>query len=214
MNTIKLDSTNTGEIVSESIKVLSEGGVIVYPTETAYGLGADIYNRKAVFRIYEIKERPGSMPLSVIISDKKMAESICGNITPLTAKIIEHFMPGPLTLILDAGHKLPEYMASDDGTAAFRIPGNLFCLKMLKEFGKPVTATSANLSGEPEARKIQDINKKVLSKADLVIDAGEIKSESVSTVVKFNGIDYDILREGAVKKSDIINFIQELNIEK
>jgi L-threonylcarbamoyladenylate synthase len=213
MNIVRLDSTNTGEIVTESIKVLSEGGVIVYPTETAYGLGADIYDREAVFRIYDIKERPGSMPLSVIISDKKMAESICRNITPSTAKMIERFMPGPLTLILDAGHELPEYLA-DDATVAFRIPGNLFCLEMLKEFGKPVTATSANLSGEPEAREIRDINKKVLEKVDLIIDAGEIRSDSVSTVVKFDGIDYNILREGAVKTDDFINFIKELNIEK
>ena len=214
MNVVKLTDTNTDEIIKESIKVLSEGGVIIYPTETAYGLGADIYNSEAVNKVFDMKERSRTMPLSVIVFDIKMSESICRDIAPLTAGIIGHFMPGPLTLVCEASGKLPDYITAEDGTVAFRIPGSKFCLDLLKEYGRPVTATSANLSGEPEARCIEDINKTVLGKADLIIDAGEIRSESVSTVVKLNGTDLKILREGTVKTGDFINFIKELNIKK
>ena len=214
MNIVKLNEFNLNEVIENCTEILKKGGLIVYPTETAYGLGADIYNKTAVDRIFDIKKRDKNLPLSVIAADLKMAESICFELSKNVKNIIDHFMPGPLTLVFEADKSVPPYVLGQGNSIGFRIPGNNFCLKLLLSYNNPITATSANISGNKEARKITDIDSGVLSNVELIIDSGEIKSEDVSTIVKIEGNKYDILREGAIKKEEIFNFLKELNILK
>lgn len=212
MNIIELNTLNFNEVVDKSIDILKSGGLIIYPTETAYGLGADIYNKNAVERVYNIKQRHKNLPLSVIVGNIKIAESICSGMNNSIKSIIGHFMPGPLTLVYKADKNVPEYVLGGGNSIGFRIPGNDYCLELLKKYKKPVTATSANFSGKSEARKIADIGNEVLDNAELVIDSGEIKSEDVSTIIKIKGNNFEIVREGAIKKEEIFIFLKELNI--
>lgn len=185
----------TDEALKEAVKVLKRGGVIIYPTDTLYGLGADATSSKAKKKIYKIKGRNFHKPLSICVADLNQAKKFV-KFDSLSLQITKKFLPGPLTLVLPQKKEI-KYV-SQKGKIAVRIPDNTFTLKLLKRFGKPITATSANLSGEKDPAKLSDINNKVKSQCDLIIDGGNFKFKKPSTV--FDVESKKILREGAVSK--------------
>lgn len=187
--------------------MLRAGGVIVYPTETAYGLGADFFNLKAVKKIYQIKGRDYRKPLSVIAGDLKMAKSLV-NFDKTSLGLARKCWPGPLTLVLsqksqpEAGRPLAEkFKINDYKTLGLRISSNKLATAIVKKLGRPITATSANISGKGECYSISDVikqfkNKK--SRPDLIIDAGRVPKTKVSTVVKVIDGEIKILRRGKI----------------
>jgi len=217
MKITKLDTNkpdNLNKVIEESIYVLQNGGIIVYPTDTAYGLGADIYKKKAVKKIYEMKGRNKSLPLSVMVADMDVAEKICYIENTNIRKAAGYLIPGPVTIVMKAKDTVPEYLKNIDKTVGFRIPKHDFCLKLLKKYKHPITTTSANISGKPEAKRITDIDETILNNANLIIDGGTIESEKVSTVIRLDKDGFEILREGALDLKDIINILKDLNITK
>lgn len=141
------------EIEYEKIKMvakkINEGGIVIFPTDTVYGIGVNPFNLEAVNKVYEIKKRPKEKPLSLLISDLSMIDEIAVDVTKKERKIIEAFFPGPLTIILKKSHKLPKFVTSGKDTVGVRMPKNEVALKLISEVGKPLATPSANISGKP-----------------------------------------------------------------
>ena len=177
--------------VKYAISILKQGGLVIYPTESSYGIGADFNNNEAKKRIYAIKKRAKSKQLSVIAGSLAAMRryAIIENDASLLAG---KFMPGPLTLVVKRKGR---------GTIAFRISSHPFALALAKLYGKPITATSANIAGKKAVYKIGDAIKKFGGKVDLIIDGGYLPRRNPSTV--YDVEKKKILRKGPVSEKDI-----------
>ena len=184
--------------VSRSAEVLANCGLIIYPTETVYGIGADATSDSAVKKVIAVKKRSPSKHIIVAVSDIKMARKYA-IITKKAEILTKAFMPGPLSLIVESKE-------SARNTARrrirFRIPDNKFVLSVIRKFGKPITTTSANISGSENLYKINDIIKTFDGRVDLIIDAGDIPKRKPSTV--FDTIEMKVVREGHISEKQIL----------
>ena len=204
MERITLTSGNVEECASRAAEVLRAGGVVLYPTDTLYGLGGDALSDTAVANICSIKGRDEGKPVHAIVADMAMAEKF-GNVTQ-HAQLLAKKFGGKVTLVVKKVSEVDTGIARGISTFGFRIPDNEFCIALTRSFGGPVTATSANTSGLPSARRVDDILAQLgasAEKIDLVIDAGELPERKPSTVVDLSGAGPDILREGAVPAAEI-----------
>ena len=186
--------------------VLAAGGVILYPTDTLYGLGADAFSDDAVAAIYAIKGREEGKPIHVIVADGVMMVRY-GQMNGIARSLAERFLPGPLTLILKKKQGIDTGIARDRDTIGLRIPENEFCLALARAFDRPYTTTSANVSGMKPERTVDAILAQLgemKSWIDLVIDAGELPERLPSTVVDVSTGAAIVLREGAIPASDIL----------
>jgi L-threonylcarbamoyladenylate synthase len=191
----KLINVKDKQCMREAIRVLKKGGVVIYPTETSYGIGADFSSGKARKKVYSIKGRGKEKKLSVIVSNLAMISKIA-TIDEDAQALIRKFMPGPLTLVVKAKR----------GTIAFRIPSNKFALTLTERFGKPITATSANISGKPQIYEIIKIIQTFNGKVDLVVDAGDLKKKKPSTI--YDVVNKKLLRRGPVKLEDLKKYLR------
>ena len=189
------------EAAEESAKaVIDAGGLVVYPTDTLYGLGCSALDGKAVARIYEIKKREGKKPLSILVSDFGMLREYCDT-TPEQEKILHELLPGPYTFILKLKKRLP---VSETLSVGVRVPEHMFMRQVAKELGVPIVSTSANLSGEPDAAELTGVDKEIADAADLVLDGGRCKYAQGSTVIDL--VEMKVIRKGAVREGDRIEF--------
>ena len=193
--------------VARATEVLASGGVILYPTDTLYGLGVNALSDDAVAKLYTIKGREAGKPIHCIVADMQMAARYA-QMNDSAEKLARRFLPGPLTLILKKNPGTGSGIARDIETLGIRIPQNDFCLKLAHRFAKPFTTTSANVSGAAPARSIDDILIQLAGEAasiDLVIDGGELPLRLPSTVVDVSVGTARVLREGAIPARDIDN---------
>lgn len=183
--------------MQQCIEALTEGKVILYPTETVYGLGADATNREAVEKIFRIKNRNKSKPISVALASVEDAKEIA-YFNKFADVLAEKFMPGPLTLVLKSKVRIP--LITFKGKIGIRIPDNKFIQILLQEFRRPITATSANISGFKSATNVGEIDKKLLKFVEIIVEGQAANFKKESTVVEITGSKPKILREGAVSK--------------
>ncbi len=195
------DHERAGRAVEAAAKIISEGGVVAYPTETSYGLGADATDEKAVSKIFELKGRDEGKPLPVIVSDLRMAREY-GEINAVAEMLANDFMPGPLTLVVDKKPGIPDIVSKEG--IAFRVPSNHIARAIASGAGKPVTATSANASGEPSAYKESQLLELVNGKIPLVVSAGDLSPTPASTVVDVRTLPPKLIREGPVPFSEVL----------
>ena len=193
----------TDENFAEALAALRRGEVIVYPTETLYGLGADALDGAAVDRVFELKGRPANSPVSVLVADQEMLWSLVADIPPQAQKLIEEFWPGPLTLVLQARPALPKPLLNSTGGVAVRISSQPIATRLVKSLGHPLTATSANPSGQEPARTIQQAQLYFTGRVKVFLDAGRLRSRSGSTVVEIADQAIKIIREGDVTAAQI-----------
>jgi L-threonylcarbamoyladenylate synthase len=191
--------------VSNAVKALADGEVIVYPTDTLYGMGVDIFNEDAVRKVFEIKKRPFDQPLSVAVSSIDDIEKIAF-VDDETRRIAPRFLPGKLTLILPKKKSVSDVVTGGLGKIAVRIPANKIALKLVSDFG-PITATSANIHGEKTPAIINEINMHFKDSVSVYIDDGKLEGEP-STIVEIVDKNVKILREGAIKKQDILDAVR------
>lgn len=189
------------EIIRRTAQVLKRGGVIIYPTDTCYGLGCDPEHKKAVNRIFQIKKRAKTMPLLLVASSRIMILRYA-IFTPRAVAASKRFWPGPLTMVLPSRKniKLSKYLVKNH-KIAFRIPNDIFLIQLIRKFKKPIVATSANISGKQppyDGDRLVKIFSRAKEKPDLVINVGRLPKRKTSTVAEFNRI-IKILRPGAVK---------------
>ncbi len=177
--------------INKAIKILKQGGVIIFPTETVYGIGCAYDNQEAIDRIYEIKKRPKDKPLQVLIADKKQLDDLAEGIPAEAQELIDKNWPGPLTIIVATGRDLSlQY----NGTLGIRMPDHPIALQIIRELGKPMAATSANISGEPAPTSVNEIN----IEADLTIDGGKTDQGIASSVIDFTVDPPKTIRKGIV----------------
>jgi len=205
MESLLLSSKNTQECAKRAAEVLRAGGVVIYPTDTLYGLGADAFSDQAVDKIYSIKARDVSKPVHCVVPDIEMAEQY-GEFSDTARRLAERFLPGPLTLVVPKKSGVEKGIARGIETIGFRIPKNDFCLALANEFDKPYTTTSANISGMPAGSSSNEILEQLEEAAahvDLIVDAGTLPAAQPSTVVRVRNDDIEILREGAISKTTL-----------
>lgn len=191
--------------VNEAVETLQKGGLVVYPTETVYGIGADATNPKAVQKLSEYKNRPFGKPYSIAVTDQKMAEEYV-NLNFTAKKLYQEFLPGPLTIVSKGKGKVVKGVESENGTLGIRISNYKLVIEIVKKLGKPITATSANASYKKRPYKISDIldntSERQKELIDLIIDAGELPPNEPSTVIDTTLDDPVTLRQGKIRFSD------------
>lgn len=191
IKTVKADKKG----LQAAVAVLRDGGVLVFPTETSYGLAVDATNSKAVAKIYKIKKRAREKSLPIIVADLKMAEKYA-LITTLARQLARRFFPAPLTLVvrLRGKNKLAKNISSN-GKIAFRVPSNEFARNLAVRLGKPITSTSANISGQKPIFSLQSIEN---LPANLFIDGGILPARKPSTIIDGTGKEPIVLRRGSI----------------
>jgi L-threonylcarbamoyladenylate synthase len=191
--------------IEKAVKIIKSGGVVIYPTETLYGLGANALDNRAVRKVFEIKGRDFRKPVSIAFSNLRDAKKYV-KFDSISLKLAKKFLPGPLTLILPLKKKLPKSLTQEKNEIGIRIPNNKTALEIIKRSGVPLTATSANLSGGKDPITAKEAIKQIGKKVDLVLDAGKCKYRKGSTVVKIiDGIE--IIREGVIGTRKIMDNI-------
>lgn len=185
--------------LAEAATVLAARGLVAFPTETYYGLGADAREPDAVRRIFEVKERPESKPLLVLVDSVSMAESLAEEIPSRARALIERHWPGALTLVFRARPTLPSEVTAGTGTVGVRMPGHPVAIALVRAFAGPVTAPSANRSGDPPPTNAGQVLAAFEGRIELVLDGGETAGGPPSTVVDVTVDPPRVLRAGAVK---------------
>lgn len=198
MKTIKINKNNYRVLINQSIKVLNEGGLIIFPTDTVYGLLCDATSGEAVKKLITFKNRPAGKPISIFINKKSLSELVTINDQQLS--ILDQMLPGPFTIILPSKHKVTKLLESEIGTLGIRVPMYRYIEVLVDKFKKPITATSANLGGRPPHYSVESLLKNLTQKKieliDLVVDAGTLPRNKPSTVVDLSQSDVNILRQG------------------
>ena len=188
-------------LIAQVVEILKNGGVIAYPTDTTYGIGCSILNKKALERIYRIKQRERNKPVSFICSDLSEI-SHYAQVSNFAFKVMKRLLPGPYTSVLEASRTVPDLLMTRQKSVGIRVPDNAICLAIVRELGHPIVTTSANLSGEEPIGDPFLVDGELGSQLDLVVDGG-ILTANVSSVVSLVGDTPTILRRGI---GDITSF--------
>ena len=196
-----------GDLIDIVADVLLQDGVIAYPTETFYGLGAACFSGKAVRRIFRLKAREAGKPLPFIVSGLDMVETLAACLPPVFHRLAGEFWPGPLTLILKASPSFPAWLAGPGHTIALRVPSVPWLRRLVHDVGLPITATSANTSGEGEISDPSEILRAFNNKVDIIVDGGATPGGRASTIFDISGPTPRILREGAITKAQLEKYL-------
>ncbi len=187
--------------------VINSGGVAVYPTRGLYGLGADARNIDAVKRIFQIKKRDYSKPVSILVKDKLEIRRFVHEIPECAEKIMAALWPGKITLVFKSNNILPEVLTGGTGKIGLRLPAHPIAKELVKGADGPVTATSANISGRPGCSDIAHLDPELLQEPELVVDSGILEGGTGSTIVDVTGGSPVILRQGAVPEAEILKAV-------
>ena len=190
-------------IIGETARIIKSGGVIVYPTDTIYGLGCNSFDPHAVERIYAIKKRPSNQPVLALINSVEELMSLTGEISEKARILIDKFWPGPVTFVFRAKSGVPQCIQSHDGKIGIRLPKHEFCRYICRLSVVPVLSTSANISGMPQTNNVEILRDIFAGQVDLFIDAGNCTSITVSTIVDVTGSEPVILRDGVISGEEI-----------
>src|SRR3954462_7391021 len=209
---IKISSeTPEHSLIRYAADQIRAGEVLGMPTDTFYGLAADPFNLRAVDRVYEKKSRSGQKPLSLLIEGVEQAEDLAKPLPDEFYKLAEKFWPGPLTIIVRAASRLPLKVTANTGNVALRIPNAPIPLAVLKAAQIPITATSANLSGETECTTAAAVRDQLGTRIPIIVDGGESPREVASTIIDLTDDEarWKILREGAIPSQEISEFFAQ-----
>ena len=200
--------------IKEAAMSIKEGNIVLFPTETVYGIGANALDENAVNKIFEAKGRASDNPLIVHISDIDMLDSLVKEVGQVEQSLIDNFWPGPLTIIFDRKECVPNVVTAGLSTVGIRMPKNEIARKLIEFSGLPIAAPSANISGKPSGTKIEDIIDELDGKVDYILDSGMVDIGVESTVVRVVDDKVHILRPGKITVEDIGDLEIEVVIEK
>jgi len=189
--------------VERGITILKQGGIVAFPTDTVYGLGAGISIEYAVERVYQVKKRPRSMPLPLLLTDVSQISEVAQPVPEVTWLLAEKFLPGALTLVLPKSQSVPDIITGKDKTVAIRIPAHPVPIALVQGLGTPIVGTSANLSGQPSSLTAEEVYAQLGDRVDLIIDGGRCPGGRESTIVDLTGETPLILREGAISREEL-----------
>ncbi len=194
--------------IRRAVEYLRQGQVIAYPTETIYGLGADVFDRKAIKRIYDLKSRDYGLPISILVSDLKMLREVVSDVPERALLLMRKFWPGALTILFPASSLIPKGFVTNTGKVGIRISSHPVAAALVQELGHPLTTTSANLSGFPPSLSVRHVQKYFGGKIPCILDGGECEPSRGSTVVDIGDETMRIIRDGAVSADDVIRCFQ------
>lgn len=204
----KIDNLNIdSEIIKEAAGILQRGGLVAFPTETVYGLGANGLSEEACKKIYEAKGRPSDNPLILHIGDFAQLEQIVEEVPALAKKVMEAFWPGPLTLIFKKKPCVPNSVTGGLDTVGVRFPSNMVARELIRESKLPIAAPSANSSGKPSPTKASHVKFDLDGKIEMIIDGGSTDFGLESTIVDVTGDVAVILRPGAITKEMLVELL-------
>ncbi|MBR5504140.1 MAG: threonylcarbamoyl-AMP synthase [Methanobrevibacter sp.] len=202
MKIFKMNPKNPDmDLINKAIDIMAQGGVILYPTDTVYGLGANIFNNEAVLRIYEIKQRERSKPLSVLVSNRESLELIA-HLNDYSREVVNKWLPGPFTFILNKRKLVSPYVSSSSKVGV-RIPDYEIARQLASIF--PITTTSANIANEDTLSNPHDILRQIGDDIDLVIDVGDLSGGKPSTVIDLTLAKPSLIRKGFIDDLESIN---------
>ena len=211
---IDLKDVNNYEVLDDAAKVIKDGGLVLFPTETVYGIGANAFNDDAVKNIFIAKGRAQDNPLILHIANLEMLDEIAENISELEYKLMDAFWPGPFTIILNKKKGIANEATCGGDTVGVRMPSNRIAYELIKRAGVPIAAPSANISGRPSGTNLEDIIEELSEKVDFIIDGGESEIGLESTVVRVIDGEIKILRPGKITKEDMIKITEHVEVDK
>ena len=186
------------------VNTLKNDGIVIFPTETVYGIGGKATSNKVVDRVYQAKQRPRAKAVNILVANVKEIEKYAVITSKIERKIIENFMPGPLTIILKKKDGFGDYFTAENDTIGVRIPDNKIINTILDAIDFPLIAPSANISDRPSGIRAQDIAEDFKDTVDIIIDGGDAKLGTSSTIVKVVNGEIQILRAGEITKEEIL----------
>ncbi|PKN52066.1 MAG: threonylcarbamoyl-AMP synthase [Deltaproteobacteria bacterium HGW-Deltaproteobacteria-13] len=205
---LKPDKNNSEEIIlARAVEILAGGGIIAYPTETFYGLGADATNPKAIEKIFIVKGRDFKNPISLIIGHPDDIYPLVKDIPESAKKLMAAFWPGALTIIFAASDKISPLLTAGTGKIGLRVSSHPIALRIVQKLKSPLTATSANLSGAPECAEASEVIDQIGDKIDAIVDFGQTPGDKASTIIDVTCTPPVILREGTISKEVIVKNI-------
>ncbi len=203
MKVLDKQSLNIDQQIERGISILRQGGLVAYPTDTVYGLGACASLPQAVERVYEVKKRSRNMALPLLLADASQITKFADPVPPVAWLLIHNFLPGALTLVLPKSSSVPDVITAGGTTIAVRIPAHPVPVALVKGLGTPIVGTSANLSGRPSPLTADEVYTQLGDKIDLIIDGGRCPGGKESTIVDVTGETPVVLREGAISRKEL-----------
>jgi L-threonylcarbamoyladenylate synthase len=187
--------------------ILRSGGIAAYPTDTVYGLGADVFNDRAVTKVFTVKRRPLSMPLPVLIAETSQLPALVEDIPALASILMDKFWPGGLTIIFRKSPAFKSLALSGSDKIAVRLPAHPVTQRLIKELGRPIVGTSANLHGSPAALTAAEVKKQLASGVDFIIEGGPCPGGLESTILDITVDPPVILRKGAIAARELSSLL-------
>ena len=197
------------EEIERATDVILDGGVVLLPTDTVFGLSANVFDNRAVEKIYALKNRDRKKPLPVLVADYTDLLKLVETPSRVEGRLIEAFWPGPLTIVLKKLESASSVAFSGLSTVAIRMPDSDLVRNLIREVGTPLATTSANLAGEPAGLKLAEITPEIKENVDFILDDNEKHLDTASTIVQVVDGEVKILREGAISREEIIKKSRE-----
>jgi L-threonylcarbamoyladenylate synthase len=196
--------------IAEAAEIIRAGGLVCFPTRCLYGLGADALDGGAVERVFEAKQRPAGMPILVLISRPAQLEALAEEVPAVAKELMNRFWPGRLTFVFRASPGLPARLTAGTGKIGVRLAGHPVARALAEAVGRPITGTSANISGSPGCAQISELDPRLRRQVDLILDGGPLKGGIGSTVLDLTGDLPVVIREGEVSRPEILAVIRSL----
>jgi L-threonylcarbamoyladenylate synthase len=193
--------------ICQAVEIIRNGGLVAFPTETFYGLAVDPFNESALRRLFEVKKRPADKAVLVLINKISQLSLFGVDLPQVYQPLIDHFWPGPLTLIFKVKLKLPGLLCGGTDTIGVRISSNPVARKLISAVGQPITATSANISGEEPAKNSILVSEQFGNSLNMIIDGGETYGKKGSTILKEEAGRLIVVRRGEVSEKDIMSVV-------
>ena len=210
---VGIGSAHTALQIDRAIEILKAGGIVAFPTDTVYGLGANVFNLEAVERIYAVKQRSRRLPLPVLVADTTQLSAVVNSVPEIAQPLMERFWPGGLTLVLPRATSLPDSVTAGGNKVAIRIPDHVVPLTVIRGLGVPIIGTSANISDKPSVVTCQEVEQQLGGQVDLIIDVGRCPGGLESTVVDVTGEIPQVLRQGVIPEDEIKRVCQKYTEE-
>ncbi|MGD8367119.1 MAG: L-threonylcarbamoyladenylate synthase [Desulfobacterales bacterium] len=195
------------EIIEEAAGAIAAKKVVVFPTRCLYGLGADAFDAQTVEQVFSLKQRPENKPVLVLIPNRREVSRLATRVSEAARRLMDEIWPGDLTLVFFARPEVPEILTAGTGKIGIRLPGHPVAAALVEAIGRPITGTSANLSGGSGVARVQELAPEIADRVDLILDAGPLKGGVGSIVVDVTVDPPKILREGRLLASDLAPFL-------
>ena len=204
------DKYNNNDLIS-CVDQFKNGNIGIFPTDTVYGIGCNCFDSNAINNLYKVKQRNYNKPINVLVSSIEMVNKLVESINPIEQKLMDAFWPGSLTIVFNKSKIVPDILTSNLNTIGIRMPNNKICLDLINKLGNPIATSSANIADEEPFKSINDkLITDFNNKVSFVIDGGYIQNGIPSTIVKVEGNEIKILRQGDITLKEIMEVLKNV----